>query len=324
MRGVSEGVYQLSIPMRFNPLGCTYSYLLRDAATLIDTGVGTNDAYTAMEAQLKGVELRPKDVESIILTHLHRDHTGLVDRIRSVSGATVLAHRIAFDKQKQAAEEGERRYEYLREGLRLLGGSGYLNLLDRFERTLRRPRPVVEVDEPFGDDEKVALEGSTLRVFWTPGHSPEHVCLYDEDRSLLYSGDHVLPKITSHISIYTHQEGNPLGDYLRSLKRLRGLPVDLVLPAHEHAFHDLDGRISELFRHHEMRCEEVKDALKEREKTVFQVSADVSWDSRPWPEMRFWTRRMAALETLAHLVYLRNKGEVKEELREGVLYYTLR
>jgi len=56
---------------------------------------------------------------------------------------------------------------------------------------------------------------------------------------------------------------------------------------------------------------------------VYQVGSRVHWDSRPWPEMSFWTKRMAATETYAHLVYLRNRGEVEETRKGEALYYSL-
>jgi len=323
MQKVSDGVYQLEIPMRFNPLGCTLSYLLRDAAALIDTGVGTNDAYEALKEQLQSVGLATSDIEHIVLTHLHGDHVGLVERVRSASGAVVHAHRSAVELQRKTVEAESGGSRSRADELRLLGGGRYISMLGRFEGAVRRPQPTVEIDEPHDDGDTIGLEGSELRVLWTPGHSPEHICLYDAEKGLLYSGDHILPRITSHVSLHPHEGGDPLRDYLDSLERLRGLQVNAVLPAHEHIFQDLEGRISELELHHFIRCDEVKAALGEGEKTVFQVAAAVSWDSQPWPRMRFWTKRMAAAETLAHLVYLRNRGEVGEEQRKGVLYYSL-
>lgn len=324
MQKVSEGVYQLDIPMRFNPLGCTHSYLLRDAAALIDTGVGTNDAYEALEEQLGSVGLATSDIEHVVLTHLHRDHVGLVERVRSASGAVVHAHRSAVELQRKAVEAESGGSGGHADELRLLGGGRYISMLGRFEGAVRRPRLTVDIDEPHDDGDTIGLKGSELRVLWTPGHSLEHICLYDAEKGLLYSGDHVLPRITSHVSLHSHEGGDPLRDYLDSLERLRGLPVKAVLPAHEYIFQDLEGRISALELHHLIRCDEVKAALGEGEKTVFQVATAVSWDSQPWPRMRFWTKRMAAAETLAHLVYLRNRGEVGEEQRKGVLYYGLK
>ncbi|MDP2899615.1 MAG: MBL fold metallo-hydrolase, partial [Candidatus Bathyarchaeota archaeon] len=88
-------------------------------------------------------------------------------------------------------------------------------------------------------------------------------------------------------------------------------------------FTNLPDRVAQLFRHHEARLLEVKEALRKGRSTVFDVAGAIHWDSRPWPIMDFWTKRMAATETYAHLVYLRNKGEISEKTVDGVLRYSL-
>ncbi len=323
MQEISDDVYQIEVPMRFNPLGCTYSYLLLDSAALIDTGVGTQSAVKALTNQLNAVNLRPSDIKHIILTHLHRDHVGLVDYIRSTSKATVYAHKTAVKTSNEKRGEG-RDHENSYKEIEMLGGGKYIAFLGRFEYAIRHPRPVIEIDKGLEDGELVTFPGSSIKVLWTPGHAPEHICIYDAEKRILYSGDHVLPRITSHISLHPNQKGDPLRDYLRSLERLRGLQVESILPAHEYLFKDLDGRISALEFHHMKRCEEVRTVLEHGEKTVFQVAAFLTWNKRPWSRMDFWTKRMAATETLAHLVYMRNNGEVEEEIRKGVLFYRLR
>lgn len=324
MEKVSEGVYRLEVPMRFNPLGCTHSYLLLDSATLIDTGVGTEQARAALRNQLEAAGINLSEIQNVIITHLHGDHIGLVDFVRSVSDATVYAHSSAKQILKERVDRGSRIFRDSKNELRMLGGDKYLSMFGKLERFRGRRRPAIRVDATLDDGEQVLLDGSTLDVFWTPGHAPEHICLFDKDKRLLYSGDHVLPRITSHVSLHTYQKGDPLRDYLKSLDRLKGLPVDTVLPAHEHVFHDLDGRITELKLHHHRRCREIMNTIRLKDKAVFQISAEISWDSKPWAQMDFWSKRMAGSETLAHLIYLKNKGEVKEELRDGVLYYTIR
>jgi glyoxylase-like metal-dependent hydrolase (beta-lactamase superfamily II) len=323
LRKMAEGVYQIEVPMRHNPLGYTYSYLLRDAATLIDTGVGTRDAFDGLEEQARSAGMELTDIKRIIPTHLHGDHIGLVDRVRRLSGAKVYAHRTVIERQKESQSRDVDLYADTRNETKLLGGSKYLDLLRRFESSFRGRMRSLDIDEPLEDGQILELEGSTLKVYWTPGHAREHICLHDEERRILYAGDHVLPKITPHVSLRSHLEGNPLGDYIESLERLRGLDVETVLPAHQHVFSDLDGRISEMHLHHKSRCDEMKKAIGDGRSTVFEISAQVSWDSRPWPEMEFWTKRMAARETLAHLVYLRERGELDEKVVKGVLYYSL-
>jgi glyoxylase-like metal-dependent hydrolase (beta-lactamase superfamily II) len=322
MNRVAEGVQQLEIPMRHNPLGKTYSYLLEEARTVIDTGVPTGDAYAALEEQLGAVGLQVSDLERIIVTHMHTDHIGLVEGIRERADVRVIAHAEAVRIQRRWAEMRKTAREAIMSEIELLGGSGFFRVFSQLENTVRRPRWRLNVDETIEDGTILELEGSRLRAIWTPGHSREHVCLHDADRRILFSGDHVLPKITSHISHHTFMEGDPLGEYLAALEKVRDLPVDLVLPGHEWSFRDLSGRVRELEAHHERRCGEILNSLRSGGRNVFEISSKISWDSKPWPEMEFWTKRMAAAETYAHLVYLRNRGRVREKLRDGVMIYS--
>lgn len=322
MKKISDGVYQIEVPMRRNPLGYTYSYLLREAATLIDTGVSTGQALEALSLQLGQAGLEVSNIRRLIATHLHGDHVGLMNKIRDISGARIYAHVEALEAQ-QTQKGRDRALEYMK-ALKLLGGRAPDGFLGRLvESWNRRRRRTFQIDEPLEDGQVLKLEGNTLEILHTPGHAREHICLYDAEKRLLYAGDFILPKITPHISLHNTKGGDPLSDYLRALEKIRGLPVDLVLPAHERMFRDLDARIHELERHHEERCHEIVEAIKGGAVTVFQISSRVSWDSRPWSEMQFWTKRMAAAETLAHLVYMRNKEEVEEENVDGVLHYRL-
>jgi len=323
MKEIAEGVHQLEVPMRRNPLGKTYSYLLDGAATLIDTGVPTEDGFEALKDQLRKLGLTVGDLERVIITHLHRDHIGLIDRIRAESGAKIVALDKAVEIQNHWEETAGSFYEDSRDEIKLWGGGSFLKFMSRYEHAFRGPRPTLEIDETVSDEEDLELDGHRLRAFWTPGHAREHLCLHDAERRILFSGDHVLPKITSHVSLHTYQDLDPLNDYLASLKRLRGLNVRMVLPGHEHAFEDLEGRISALLAHHGGRCGEMKEAIANGAETVFDISSKVHWDSRPWPLMSFWTKRMAAAETYAHLVYLRNRGDVEENVSKDALRYGL-
>jgi glyoxylase-like metal-dependent hydrolase (beta-lactamase superfamily II) len=319
---IMEGVHQLEIPMERNPLGKTFSYLLTGPKTLIDTGVPTDYAYMGLQRQLAEHDLRPQDIERVIITHLHNDHIGLAERLQA-QGSELVASRVAAEKQAQVQDEYRNLYELTVEETRLFGGAEYLNFLARFVYAFRDvPRPL-RIDRTLEDGEALDLDGYRLHVAWTPGHAHEHIVMHDRANRLLFSGDHVLPKITSHVALHSYDDRDPLGEYLGSLEKVRNLDVETVLPGHEWAFSNLKERVDQLRAHHGRRLQEMKDNLKGGEKTVYQVGSRVHWDSRPWPEMSFWTKRMAATETYAHLVYLRNRGEVAEERRGDVLYYSV-
>ena len=319
---INESIVQLSIPMSRNPLGKTFSYLLLESRTLIDTGVPTEEAYNGLREQLKEYSLKPQDIERVILTHLHNDHIGLAKDLREY-GAEIWTGAAAKERQEQMVKEWENLYENTLKELDLFGGQEYKHNITRNRYVFKSDVKPIPIDRYLQDGEKFKLGDLELEAIWTPGHSYEHICLLNQAQRILFSGDHVLPKITSHVALYSYRDHDPLDEYLKSLAKVEDLEVDTILPGHEWIFHDLKARVQQLYRHHRNRLDEMKATLEDGPQTVYDVGRQVHWDSRPWPEMSFWTKRMAATETYAHLVYLRNKGEIKEELKDGTWYFSL-
>jgi glyoxylase-like metal-dependent hydrolase (beta-lactamase superfamily II) len=320
---VADDVHQFKVPMRHNPLGYTYSYFHKESKTLIDAGIPDWDSLNSLERQLGEQGTRLKDLERIIITHMHNDHVGLIDYIRQSVNVETLAHRAAEERQQEQIRIYKEMYRNTSEELQLMGGGSFHQFLSRFEHAFSEDPEPLRLDKLLEDGDTIDLAGMKVKVIWTPGHAAEHICLHDANRRILFSGDHILPKITSHVSLHTWEKRDPLGEYLNSLNKVKDLPVDLILPGHEANFTDLRNRIAQLFKHHEARLAEVKEALRNEKSTVFDVASAIHWDSRPWPIMDFWTKRMAATETYAHIIYLRNKGEVRESSEDSILHYSL-
>ncbi len=316
----AEDIHRLTVPMERNPLGKTYSYLFTGSKALIDTGVPTDGAYQGLTSELKRFGMRPRDVERVILTHLHNDHIGLAGTLQEY-GAEIVASQAAAEKQEAVRRQQENFFELTVDETRLFGGEEYLQYLRRYRWAFRDFPEPLRIDRTLRDGETIRLNGKEMAVIWTPGHAYEHIVVHDPVDRLLFSGDHVLPKITSHVALHSYEDRDPLDDYLKSLDKVKDLDVDTVYPAHEWEFSNLADRVEQLKVHHRNRLREMKDTLQGGPRTVYDVGSRVRWESRPWPEMRFWTKRMAASETYAHLVYLRNKGEVAETMRDGILYY---
>jgi glyoxylase-like metal-dependent hydrolase (beta-lactamase superfamily II) len=165
------------------------------------------------------------------------------------------------------------------------------------------------------DGDKPEVAGWDLTAIWTPGHSPGHLCFYLPDHRLMLSGDHVLPRITPNISFHPQAGTNPLADFLNSLEKVAAHDVEEVLPAHEHRFVDLPGRVAELKAHHQARFDEVIAAIREGVTTTWGLAGCMTW-SRPWDQIQGFMRRAAVGETLAHLHYLELRGVVREEVGE--------
>ena len=165
-----------------------------------------------------------------------------------------------------------------------------------------------------------------LEIIWTPGHSPGHICLFEPKERLLFSGDHILPSITPNVSSHVHSGDNPLGDYLYALHKLRNLPVSKVLPAHEHTFTDLSGRIAEIIDHHSKREVEIQQAIQGESHNSYEIASRISWNipGLDWEHLPALQKRFAVTETIAHLDLMRWEGKVNKVVKDDrVLYFAL-
>ncbi|MGH3277152.1 MAG: MBL fold metallo-hydrolase, partial [Streptosporangiaceae bacterium] len=187
-------------------------------------------------------------------------------------------------------------------------GASPEHLADLSERNGSPPGPMATPDRMIAHGDRIDVPGLALKAVWTPGHSPGHLCFYDETRDLLLTGDHVLPRITPNISSYD-QTSTALEDYLRSLESLRGIEPSQVLPAHEYRFAGLDDRLTQLAEHHQDRLAEMTDVLKSRGDglSAWEVASQVTW-SRPWSQISGFPRQAAIGEVVAHLQHLRSAG----------------
>lgn len=339
---IFDGIHQLKAPMPHNPLGYTLVYLIKGEGgyVLVDAGSSVPGAVEAIEDQMKEIGVRLADVRYIIVTHMHPDHYGLSGALRERSGAMLVTHErtieVARRRHAQGGPFGPDQDEWAKRH----------GLDEEEERRwwARNQRRMAQAQQEWGwgpgpgrgrpgmpfhgftpaEPDLTVQGGETLEfvhrrfeVLFTPGHSPDHICLYDRERKVLFTGDHVLPVITPHITYQPGTDTDPLGDYLNGLERLKALDVEYTLPAHEFTIPDLKQRLAELERHHEERNGFILAALADGEKTAYEITARVRWDVGHWEDMHPGLRRSALNECLAHLEYLRRRGLVEMIERDG-------
>ncbi len=328
MTEIIPGIYRLEIPIPNNPLGNTNVYLLRgdDGYLMIDTGWNNERAFSALEEQLGEIKVDFNDISSIIVTHTHADHYGLVGRIKERTEAEVSLHYIEgnlltsrTDDVKNLMSRTEQWFH--RNGVPL--DTFPTARLTPSER--RRSNNSTFPDNTLHGNETITTGVFSLEVLWTPGHSPGHICLYETNHKLIFTGDHVLPVITPNISLQPDSEDNPLGDFIGSMDMLKQLDVDMVLPGHEYNFTDLKARIDEITRHHEQRSSEIIMTIESEPKTAFKISTEITWmldfGGLRFAELAPWDRRMAILETMAHLKAMEVGGKVEKLTRNDINYY---
>jgi len=322
---VRPGLWSIPVPIPDNPLRYVLVYALElrgGGVALVDAGWNTDEAWTALNDGLAAAGGSITDVRAVMVTHIHPDHYGLAGRVREASGGWIGLHRA--DAVMLESRYGDTD-QLVAAMFRLLADSGVpeekLPDLALASMVLKSMVTMAVPDVFFEDGKNIDLAGWPLRTIWTPGHSPGHVCFYSEDRKLLISGDHVLPRITPNISVHTQQPSNPLGDYLESLLKLQNLGAEEVLPAHEYRFSDLQSRIEEIIAHHADRLEEIEQVIVDNPGvTAWEITLKLHW-SRPWDEIQPFMQRSANGETLAHCVLLELHDRVRRQGNEPARFF---
>ena len=223
------------MPIPANPLRyvSVYAFGTSEGLVLIDAGWGAEESWLALRDGLESIGAGVADVRGVLVTHMHFDHVGLAGRVRQASGAWIAMHpadQAVFARPDYRS--AERAVTVETEFLCRLGASpaeaatavGTAAEWEKFT-TIAQP------DRLLTDGELADVPGWKLRAVHTPGHTPGHLCFVDERSRRLFSGDHVLPRITPNISVHPQASADPLSDFMRSLERVGSYVTDEVLPA---------------------------------------------------------------------------------------------
>ena len=316
---VRPGLWSIPVPIPNNPLRYVLVYALETDGGLyiVDAGWDTTEAYETLDAGLGHLGGSINDVRGVLVTHIHPDHYGLAGRVRETSGAWVGLHPADAALIKDRYDDPEELLERMGDMLRRTGAPAEeLPSLQHAAMTVRKFVSLTKPDILIEDGTRPDVPGWDLTAIWTPGHSPGHLCFWEPRHQVMLTGDHVLPRITPNIGYHPQSGENPLGSFLESLDKLRPYRhAHEVLPAHEHRFVGLEGRIDELIDHHEARFEEVLTSIRNGFDTAYGVASQMHW-SRSWDSIQGFMRRAAVGEGLAHLKALEQRGVLREEVGE--------
>lgn len=307
------GLWSVPVPIPDNPLRYTLSYLILgdSGLVIVDPGWDDDDSWVALQAGISTAGAALSDVVGVIATHIHPDHHGLSLRLREQTGAWVAMHPAERDNLPQRIDAApEVRRQRMAEMLRIGGApeEDVAALLGAVAQAGDEPL-MAEPDVLLEDGDYAPLPGRRLRTLWTPGHTPGHICLLDEDATVLLTGDHVLPRISPSIGLHPASDSPPLAQFLGSLAKVGSYDDYDALPAHEYRFRGLGARTQALIEHHEVRCRELVSVVAGLDNpTIWAVAKALTW-SRGWAEIG--PMRFAALaETAAHVRHLVDRGEL--------------
>jgi glyoxylase-like metal-dependent hydrolase (beta-lactamase superfamily II) len=324
-REVVPSIWKFTLPIPF-PLRTVNMYALagKDGWTLVDAGMGTPDARAALTAALQRAHLDIKNLRTILLTHHHPDHVGLSGELQEQSRARVYMHPID-EASVQIIWSGTmpNRFGRVSHFLRQHGLPPTELWFSQVDPKVMYNVIRVPPHEAFTlveDGQYIDLADERYRVIWTPGHSDGHICLFRERDGVFLAADHVLPRITPNVGLYSaHDRQNPLGDYLDSLKKVSTLPASIVLPGHGEPFIGLTTRVREIIEHHEQREMQILALLEGQPQHAYQVAQRLFGPRMKNNE----AQRMAVAETLSHLEYMRLAGKVEQHhTTDGLILYS--
>jgi glyoxylase-like metal-dependent hydrolase (beta-lactamase superfamily II) len=309
LREVSPAVYELRLPIPWEDthVNC---FLLPDGdqVDMIDCGMGMDESFALIQAavsELAGPEGR---LRQLAVTHIHPDHYGGAGQVTQHYGAELFMHRLEVPMVHPRYLEIEQLVAEVGRHLEIHGVPeaevAFLKNASRgFRRFVKPAPPSLQLD----GSEVLELGRRRLRVEWTPGHSPGHVCLFDLESRVLFAGDQLLPNVSPNIGLHPQSTPNPLDDYLAGLDRLVAMAPSLVLPAHGRPFRTAAERAAELAEHHRRRKEQMIQVIGDRELNAWQVATAI-WGRRE----NLHDMRMALQEGLAHLQSLSLEGRLEK------------
>lgn len=320
---VAPGVKWLRMPLN-GSLQFINVWAIEDGEgwAIVDTGLQTRETSQAWRTAFKDA-LGGRPVTRVIVTHLHPDHIGLAGWMTRRFDCRLWMTRLEYlqcrmlvaDTGREAPEDGVRFYkaagwdEDAIENYRARFGGfgkGVYQLPDSYRR--------------LNDGEEIEIGGRTWRIVTGNGHSPDHACLWQPEDRLFISGDQVLPRISSNISVFpTEPDADPLSDWMSSCAKVKAAVPDevLVLPAHNDPFRGLHARLDHLINGHERSLSRLHRLLATTPKRAVDVFGALF--ARPiGPELV----GMATGESLAHINCLVERGKVVGEAdAEGVVWY---
>ena len=310
-------VHQFQIPTSLY-LGPVNVHLVDESPlTLVDTGPNLPEAFEALRESVQGIGRRLEDIERIVVTHLHEDHSGLAATIQRLSNAPVFAHPWEADRL--------RGYDDYLMYLPLLERAGVppdvIQVLRRAYAEIRKLGEDLNEVEGIEDGDLIDFDRGSFEVLHTPGHTPGSICLYRAaDRSLI-AADTVLANISpnpvlSPDPLAPDRRFQSLGEYLVSLSRIRELAPTVIRGGHGPDVTDFESHFLRTMRSADERQAKLEGLLPRGGASPWEACVEL------FPAAKDEHRFLALSETIAHLDFGVSEGRFRQSWRGDVEVYS--
>ena len=315
------GIHCLRIPTPF-AVGRVNCYLIEDEPlTLVDTGPNSGKALDELESQLGEHGHSIDELELLIVTHQHIDHLGLAEIVVQRSGAEVAALGVAAERLANFDEDAEAEDRFAIELMLRNGIPEEVTVaLRSVSRSFRGWGSHVGVTHPLGDGQVLPFRDRTLRAIHRPGHSPSDTVFWDEERKLLFTGDHLLANVSSNPLITLPLDGGKrrvqaLVTYLESLRQTQAMPAEIVFGGHGEPITDHVALIDSRFASTERRKEKIYRLIAEHSRNGYELAQAI------WGNVAVTQAFLTLSEVIGHADLLVNEGRVREADEGAVIRY---
>lgn len=322
-----EGVIQIKITVPF-ALKYVSLYLFKVAGNyvLIDAGLNMLEWSKIFFSALEEIGITLSDVHTCILTHRHMDHIGLIKKFKRINpDLQILMHEITHENIKWESNRNNHKEidRLARESVKLMIKYGIsddeVGHLSTMMSSWAKMAVYQAPDRILKDGDEIAFKTNKLKIIWTPGHALGHICIFDQNKRYLFSGDHILSRITPHIGNFIinpnlsdeHDFTNILKHYLNSLDVINDLNSKIIFPAHQDVIYNPHERILEIKKHHDTRLTEILKMIEGNPMTPRQISL------KHFGELDQMNSYLGLSEILGHLIYLEAEDKVSRIEQDG-------
>lgn len=314
---LGNGIHLVPVPLPFKspPWVNTYAVEANGGLLLLDCGTDWDRGREAIREGFSTLGLEESAVHTLVVSHLHPDHVGMAARLIEEWGCRFVMH----ERATKLVDRYNDTPGYIERLTRIATGHGVPDFTMAEITDVVRPDympPISPPDKTVEDGDIIDIGGGrSLEVVHTPGHEPTHICLRDSRTGILFSGDHVLPRI-SPVIMYDEDLGDVLGDYLGSLQKLLDLGIGVTYPAHGTLIDQGGERTRQLLLHHDRRLLDMAELVRTGDTNAWKVMLKSFR-----PNLEPLQARLAFLETISHLEHLRLTGRIQVEDRNGLMIY---
>ena len=312
-----NGIYHIPLKLPWNTPSNVNIYLIEDddGYVMIDCGVNGSEYLDLLSSHLNELGIGFNDIKLLIGTHMHLDHIGLSGSLREFDIPLALYKNsieylneyndwsVRFENLVKIAKNESAPPDFI-DDLKSITTPVYAGKL---------AKPDVLLSEG-----KITSLKRRINVLFTPGHDYSEISLHDEHSKIIFSGDHILPRITPFIPVQ-NEKSNLLKEFLDSLDKVHSVDHDIIAPGHGNLISTPHKRIEQMKLHHQRRSERILEFLIKNDLTGWELTNNL------FPrKLDSLNLRLAFQETLAHLHLLESKNEILRKSSNGIKKWSLK